>query len=303
MKSNFDVIIIGAGPAGLTASIYLKRANLNVLVIEKEIMGGQINYASSIENYPGFEQISGPDLAEKMYIQAQKLGAEFDNSEVIDITDEKELKTVKTRKEEYTCKKVILAVGRSPKKLSALNEEKLVGKGISYCALCDGMFFKGKDVAIIGGGNSAFEEAIHMTKIASHVTLINRGDSFKAVEALVEEFSNLSNTTIIKNTKVEEFISENDKLSGLRLTDTKTNAENVLKVSGAFVFIGYGPNSNFVNKLNLENKTNYLIVNENYETNADGIYAVGDAIDKKVYQIVTATGEGAIAASDIINKL
>ena len=299
---NFNTIIVGAGPAGLTAAIYLKRANLDVLIIESNLVGGQMNLASSVENYPGFEEISGPELSEKMYNQIIKLGVNFENDEVIDIVDEKEFKIVKTKTNEHTCKNVIVAIGRLPRKLNAINEEELVGKGISYCALCDGMFFKNKKVAIIGGGNSAFEEAIHMANIASHVTLIHRNESFKASALAIERFSNLENTKTITNKKVEEFISENNKLSGLRLTDIITNEESIINVDGAFIFIGYGPNNNFINKLNFENKNNYLVVDDNYETNIDGVYAIGDAIDKKVYQIVTAAAEGAVAAKNIIDK-
>jgi thioredoxin reductase (NADPH) len=280
----------------------LKRANLDVLILESNMAGGQMNLASTIENYPGFENISGPDLSEMMYNQMIKLGVSFENEEVINVINNNEEKIVKTKNNEYKCQNIIIAIGRLPLKLNAINEEKLVGRGISYCALCDGMFFKNKNVAIIGGGNSAFEEAIHMANIASHVTLIHRNELFKATASAIEKFKSLPNTTIITNKKVEEFLSENDKLSALRLKDTINSDETTMKIDGAFIFVGFGPNNNFVNNLNVHNNNNYIVVDENYKTNIDGIYAVGDVIDKKLYQIITAAAEGAIAAKSIINK-
>ena len=300
MKLNFDCIVVGAGPAGLTASIYLKRANLNVLVIEKEMPGGQMNYASLIENYPGFTSIEGPTLASNMYNQAKALGVDFKLTEVLEISDLSDYIIVKTKNEELTCKNVILSTGRQRRKLGVPREEELVGKGISYCALCDGMFFKDKNVLVIGGGNSAVEEAISLAKIVKHVTLIHRSQSFKAEAILVQEMLNIPNITVVCDTVVNEFLEKENKISGVIARNVLTNEISQMDVEGIFISIGYGPNELIFAKTNIKEENGYIIVDKNNRTTVDNIYACGDVTSKDVYQIVTAVGDGALAATSII---
>lgn len=299
---NFDCIVIGAGPAGLTASIYLKRANLNVLVIEKGIPGGQMNFASSIENYPGFISIEGIDLASKMYEQAKELDISFKMAEVKGIKTEFNYKTIILNNEEITCKYIIIATGRQQKKLNIPGEEQLVGKGISYCALCDGMFFKNKNVVVIGGGNSAIEETIQLAKIVKHVTIIHRRDEFKAEAILIDKMLKLDNVSILYNTIVTKFIEENGILSGVSIENNLDKTKSILNIEGAFIYIGYEPDIKIVDGLDIKNSNGYLVVNDKNETNIEGIYACGDSTSKEVYQIVTAIGDGALAATNIIRN-
>lgn len=298
MTSHFNCIIIGAGISGITAAIYLKRANINVLLLEKEMPGGQINKTYKIENYPGFSSIDGPTLAQNLYDQIKQLEIDYryGNVETIKIKDNQ--KVIKTDIGEYTCDYLIIATGRVPRKLNIENEQKLIGHGISYCAICDGSFFKDETVAVIGGGNSALEEALYLSNICKKVIVLYRKDNLRADQILQDQAKEKENIEIRYNSVPTKFIEENNQLSGIEINNTK-----ILKVSGAFIYIGYEPNNEILKDLLLEYEDNYIIVNQKMETNIDGIYACGDIIKKDLYQLTTATSEGAIAAMSIKHKI
>lgn len=291
MSHIFDSIIIGAGISGVTASIYLKRANLNILLLDKEYIGGQIVKTSIIENYPGIESIDGVSFALKLDKQIKSLDINYKMETVIDIIDKGEYKEVITNKNTYQTKTVLISTGRVPRKLGLKKEKELLGNGISYCATCDGYFYKDKDIAIIGGGNSALEAALYLKNMCKSVTIINRSSKLKADQYLIDKCSDIN---ILYNTKITELISENNKLIGL-----KFNEEKELKVDGLFVYIGMIPTLSFVDNLNLETYNDYIVVNDKMETNIKGIYAAGDIIEKEMYQIITAASEGAIASNQI----
>lgn len=293
----YDVIIIGAGCAGISAAIYAKRSNLNVMIIEKETPGGQINKTATIENYPGFTKIEGPELAFKLFEQLQQLKVDYKALEVKEIIDNGDYKTIITNKDSYQTKTVIIATGRVPRKLGVENEDKLYGKGISFCSICDGNLYKDKPIAVIGGGNSAIEESLYLSSIASKLTLIHRNEILRADESLIYELKKKDNVEILYNTEVERFNENNNVLDSIEIKNTQDRTNNILKVDGVFVFVGYEPASDFIKNLDILDENGYVLVNNKMETKIPGIYACGDIIKKDVYQIVTAESEGAVAAT------
>lgn len=297
MENIYDVIVIGSGVAGMTSSLYLKRLNLKVLLIEKEAPGGQINKTSSVENYPGFIQISGPDLAFSIYEQIKKINVEMKSAKVLNIKLEENLKIVETNKGSYKTKTIIIATGREPKPLELDNEQELIGKGISYCSLCDGPFFKGKDVVVVGGGDSALEESIYLATICSSVTIINRRDKLRATDYFINKIKNIDNIKVKYNSVITTLKHENGYLTGIIINETEE-----IMTSGLFIYVGSEPNIEFLSELNINNDKNYILVDDKMETNIDGIYAVGDAIKKDLYQITTAVGDGALAATSLHSK-
>lgn len=292
-----DLIIIGAGPAGISAAIYAKRSGLDVLVIEKNLPGGLINNTNIIENYLGYKSINGAELAINMSDHLEYLNIDIEYKEVIDVVIENDLKKVITNTETYVAKYIIVATGRSAKKLDLSESSKYYGKGLSFCATCDGIFYKDKEVIVIGGGNSAFEEAKYLSNYCKTVKILIRSDKIKADKKLQDEIHNLKNVEILFNSEVEAIFGE-DKVEGVILKNKK-----VLKISGIFINIGYEPKTDFVKKLNLCDKLGYIEVNENYESKIPGIYACGDIIKKKYYQIIIAASEGAIASLNIKNEI
>ncbi len=293
----YDIIIVGAGTAGLTAAIYAKRSNKNILVLEANSYGGQIINASKIENYPAEPNISGFDFATKLYNQTKNLGAEIKFEKVIDINDNKEYKEVITNKNTYQTKTIILATGSDNRKLNIENEDKLLGKGISYCATCDGMFYKDKNVAIVGGGNTALEDALYLSDIAKKVYLIHRRNSFRAEEKLVEEIKNKSNIEIIYSSNITKIIGQ-DKLEKIEIND-----EQQINIDGLFIAVGRIPeNQNFEKLIKLD-KTGYIIADENCHTNIEGIFVAGDNRTKKLRQLVTAASDGAVATTEAIKYI
>jgi len=291
---HYDLIIIGGGIAGITASIYAKRSNLKILIIEKAAIGGLLNKIDKIKNYPGFSEISGYDLSEKLMSQLRDLNVEIKYEEVINIEEEGNLKKVETKSNDYFTKSILIATGRKPKKIGLDNEENLYGRGLSTCALCDANFFKGRDVAVIGGGNSALGEALYLSNIVNKVYLIHRRDKFRADESLINEVLMKENIEIVYNRNVTNINTENEIISNITLD----NGE-IINVSGVFVYVGYIPGTNFVEQLGITNEFGYIITNGYGETKIPGIYAAGDIIDKQIYQLVTAASEGAIAAINI----
>lgn len=299
MKLDYDVIVVGSGPAGITSAIYLKRANINVCIMEKSAPGGQLNKSSTIENYPGFEKITGPELAYNFYEQILKLDIPFINEKVIKIEDKISYKIVETNKKTYTCKGIILALGRKPRSFDNKNVSLLEGKGVSYCSLCDGPLFKNQDVSIIGGGNSALEEALYLTDICKSVTIINRRDVLRGDKMLVDKVLKKDNINILYNSEVVEFNKKDDFLESLLIN---TNGKlNKLDVKACFIFIGYVPATDFLSNLDILDEKGYIKTDKNLKTDIPFIYACGDTINKQVYQIVTATGEGAVSAISFIN--
>ena len=297
----YDIIIVGAGPAGLTAGIYARRASKKVLIFEALSYGGQILNTSSIENYPAAPHISGYDFSTNLYNQTKELGAEILFEKVIDIKDNKEYKEVITNKNTYKSKTIILATGAENRKLNIENEDNLVGKGVSYCATCDGGFYKGKDVAVVGGGNNALEEAIYLTDIASKVYLIHRRDCFRADDAIVEKLKSKDNVEFVYNSNVTK-LNANDTLESIEVTNKDGNTKNI-NVSAVFIAVGRVPeNQNFAKIIDL-NESGYVIASEDCHTNVDGIFVAGDNRVKSLRQLVTATSDGAVAATEAIKYI
>lgn len=289
----YDIIIIGAGPAGMTAAIYAKQARKNVLVIEKDTYGGQILKANSVKNYPGFNEISGYDFASKLYNQLTNLNIEIKFEEVISIESTSKVKEIITNKSKYTAKSIIICTGGTNRKLNIPNEDKFLGKGISYCTTCDGMFFKDKIVAVYGGGNSAVDGALYLSDICKKVYIIYRGNDFKTEINNIDALKNKNNIEIIFNTNITNIIG-NEQLESIIL---KTNdKEYNLNIDGLFIEIGYIPVSSLCkNIVNIDSK-GYIISNEDCTTNIDGIFVAGDIRTKDIRQLTTACSDGTIAA-------
>ncbi len=290
MKLNFDCIVIGAGIAGLTAAIYLKRAGKNVVIIEKSMPGGQILKTNSIKNYPGFIEIDGFSLIRKILDQIDNLEIQIIKEEVKEI---KNLKVV-TDNNIYLTKNIIIATGRKPRILGLQNENELIGKGISFCASCDGNLFKNEKVAVVGGGNTAFEEALYLSNICSKVYLIHRSENYRAENYLINELKQKQNVFLMPNEIITKLNTKEGYLESIE-TD-----KNKYDIKALFVAIGQIP---AVIKIeNLETENGYIKVNNKMETNINGIYACGDCIKKDVYQLTTAAAEGTVAATSIINR-
>lgn len=294
---KYDLIIIGAGPAGVAAAIYAKRSGLNILLIEKNMVGGLLNNINSIENYPGIKNISGPDLAFNMFEQLKNLNIKIQKEEVLDIKLEDNLKKVITNKDAYFTKAIILATGRATNKLNVLNADKFLHKGISYCAICDGNLYKDQEVCVVGGGDSAFQESLYLANICSKVTILIRSDKARAKKELLNRVKEIKNIEILYNSSIES-LDGKDKLESIQLTNG-----NTIKCTALFVYIGFLPSLAFLDNLDIAMENNYLIVDNNYETSINGIYAVGDNIKQKIYQIVTAASAGAVAATNVFNEL
>ena len=292
-----DCIVIGAGPAGLTAAIYLKRANINSIIIEKGPYGGKVNYTSMVNNYLGFQEVSGPDLAEKFYIHAMENGVEIISDEIVEVSKNNDMFIVKSTDEEYHARSVIVASGTEDKKLNLENAYKFEHKGISYCAICDGPLYKNKVVAIIGGGNSALEEALYLANITQKVYLIHRRNEFRGDKALIDLVKKNTNIELVMNANVIELKGEN-KLEAIALDNGQT-----LNVEALFPYIGQIPNYTFLKFDNLSNESGYIIVNSNMETSIDGLFAAGDVTNNELKQIATASGNGAVAAQGVISYL
>ncbi|MEN2768513.1 thioredoxin-disulfide reductase [Ornithinibacillus xuwenensis] len=292
----YDVIIAGAGPAGMTAAVYASRANLDTLMLERGIPGGQMANTEDVENYPGFDNILGPDLSNKMFEHAKKFGAEYAYGDIKQVEDHGDLKTVIAGNKEYKTKALIITTGAQYKKLGIPGEEELSGRGVSYCAVCDGAFFKEKELIVVGGGDSAVEEGVYLTKFASKVTIVHRRDSLRAQKILQQRAFDNEKVEFIWDTTVEKINGPEGKVSSVTLKDVETGETYEKQADGAFIYIGMVPLSEPFQSLGITNEDGYVLTNENMETSIPGIYAAGDIRDKKLRQIVTATGDGSIAA-------
>ena len=302
LKEYYDVIIVGGGPGGITAGIYAVQAGLKPIIIEKALEGGQVNNTEKVENWPGFPSIGGIELAEKFAEHAREFDVEFLNAEVIDLEIAGDKKTViLDNGKKVSSKVVVISTGSNPRKLGVPGEREFAGKGISYCATCDGHFFTDQHIAVIGGGNSALDETLFLTKIAKKITIVQNLPKLTADKLLQQRVEATGKVDYIFNTVVEK-IEGTDKVEKLILKNTQTGERSELEVSGAFIFIGLAPNTTFLkDKLKL-NEYGYIVTDENMETEIPGVYAVGDVREKEVRQIVTAAADGAIAISNAARK-
>ncbi len=296
----YDVVIIGSGPAGLAAAIYAKRAQLNVIVIEKAgLSGGQIINTYEVDNYPGTPGISGFELSTKFREHADKLETTFVNGEVTDFNLEGNIKVITLDNgTQYKSHTVIIATGGAPRHLSVEGEEKLSGMGVSYCATCDGAFFRNKIVAVVGGGDVAVEDAIFLARISKQVYVIHRRDQFRASKSIIARLMALENVTILWDSVVEK-INGKENVETIDVKNVKTNETNSYEVAGIFIAVGYMPNSDVYKKVVAVDDAGYIIAGENCETNIPGVFAAGDVRTKELRQIITATSDGANAITAV----
>jgi len=307
MDNHFDAIIIGAGAAGLTAGIYLSRAKVKTLILNEGAVGGQMVLTHEIANYPGVENISGYELARTMKSQAQKFGCIIKSNVKItslELNDDVKKITVND-KDVYTANAIIISTGGKSRMIGAISENEFKGKGISYCATCDGDFFQDKEIIVVGGGNSALEEAVSLTKYASKVTIIHQFDHFQALEHYVDEAKKNEKINFIMESKIIEFVGD-EKLESVKVQHQSSSEITEMKIDGVFIFIGYVPNTESLEGLIELNKWKEIVVDKDMKTNVMGVFAAGDSIQKKYRQVTTAVADGTIAAlsaADFINSL
>ncbi|NRS52107.1 thioredoxin-disulfide reductase [Brevibacillus sp. HB2.2] len=291
----YDVIIAGAGPAGMTAAVYTSRANMSTLMLERGIPGGQMANTEDIENYPGFTSILGPDLSTKMFEHAQQFGAEYAYGEIKEIRDEEPYKRVITGDKEYLTKSVIVATGAEHRLLGVQGEKELSGRGVSYCAVCDGAFFRNKELVVVGGGDSAVEEAVFLTRFASKVTIVHRRDQFRAQKILQKRAFDNEKIEVIWDTELKEIRGEG-KVQAVLLQNAKTGEQREYPADGVFIYVGMDPLTASVRPLGITNDAGYVLTDEKMNTKVKGVFAAGDVREKMLRQVVTATGDGSIAA-------
>lgn len=293
----YDLIIIGMGIAGISASIYAKRSNLKILCLEEKMIGGTLNYIDRIDNYPGLSSINGSAFVYKLIEQLQELEIEYKLESVKNIIKSNEIFEITTLKNKYLAKKILVTTGRSPKKINIENEEKFLGRGISYCAVCDGAFFKNKDVAVVGGGQSALSEALYLANVVNKVYLIHRKNKFSAQASIVDKVVNNPKINILYEEEIKSILG-NEYLERIELKSGK-----LISVSGLFVYIGYTPTISYLKEFDIFDDEGYIAVNSNYETKTKGIYAAGDIVKKEFYQLIIAASEGAKAALEISKSI
>lgn len=303
-QSVYDVIIIGSGPAGMMAATYAGRANLKVLLLEKGAPGGKMLTTAEIENWPGIDMITGMQLSQNMYKQATALGAKYAMGDVAEIRINENLReVVLTNETMYTGKTVLIATGTKERSLPAPGINENIGRGVSFCAICDGAFFRGKDVVVVGGGNSAIEESYHLAKLVNKVTVLVRKDHLRAEKILQDKLTTCDNVEIVYNTEIVEVKSENNKVSQVVTVQNQTNEQKIIDASGVFIYVGSDPVSQMFHNLAICDEFGYIVTDENMQTKIPGIYAIGDVRQKFLRQIVTATGDGAVAAQHLQNYL
>ena len=304
MDLQYDVIIIGSGPAGLTAAIYATRANLTTAIIEGDTPGGKLTKTYEIENYPGFERISGVDLAMQMMEHGQKFGAVMEFSPVTEIDDEGEFKLVHLGDGRVlTTRAVIVATGTNERQLDLPRAKEFTGRGISYCAVCDGAFYRNKEVVVIGGGNSALEESLYLTQLVEKVNIIIRRDVFRADATVVDKVRNNPKINIITKSLPQELVIEDNAIKGLVIKNVETGELSTVECAGIFPYMGADPATGFLKNLNILDERGYIVVNKDMETAVPGIYGAGDVTVKNLRQVVTSTNDGAIAANACVKYL
>ena len=302
MAKKYDVIGIGAGPGGLTAGLYASRANLSVLILDRGIYGGQMNNTAEVENYPGFKSILGPDLAEKMYQGATQFGAEYAYGSVEKVEVNGDLKQVITDSETYEAPVVIIATGSQYRKLGVEGEVEYAGRGVSYCAVCDGAFFKDQPLAVIGGGDSAVEEGGYLAKLASNVNIIHRRDQLRAQKILQERAFANDKIDFTWDTVVTKINGDGQKVTSVSIHNKKTG-DGELKVNGVFIYVGVIPLSEPFKELGITDEQGWIKTDELMQTSLPGVYAIGDVRAKELRQITTAVGDGSIAGQQAFNYL
>lgn len=300
---KYDVIIIGAGPGGMTAALYLSRSNLSVLMLDRGVYGGQMNNTAEIENYPGFESVMGPDLSEKMYKSATQFGAEYAFGTVEKIEDHGQEKTVITDMGSYVTNSVVIATGSQYKKLGVQGEETYGGRGVSYCAVCDGAFFRNKHVVVVGGGDSAVEEGMYLAGLADKVTVLHRRDQLKAQQILQQRAFANPKMEFKWFTEVQEILGDDKKVSGVKVINNQTNESSIIDAQGVFIYVGINPITEPFSNLAITNAGGWIITDNNMATTVPGIFAIGDVRQKELRQVTTAVGDGAIAGQSVYQYL
>lgn len=295
----YDTMIIGAGPAGMTAALYAARSNLKVALLERGIYGGQMNNTAEIENYPGYARISGPELAEKMFEPLENLGVEHLFGQVEKIEDHGDFKKIITEDEVFETKTVILAPGANHRHLGVPGEEEYNSRGVSYCAVCDGAFFRDEDLLVVGGGDSAVEEAIFLTRFAKSVTIVHRRDQLRAQKLLQERAFANEKISFIWDSVVKEIKGDDLRVTSVVFENVKTGQSSESDFGGVFVYVGLDPVSDFVKDLGICDEAGWVVTDQHMKTAIDGIYAIGDVRQKDLRQITTAVGDGAVAGQEV----
>ena len=304
MDAQYDVVILGAGPAGMSAAVYASRAGLKTAMLEKGAPGGKLVKTNEISNYPGFVTSGGPELALKMFEHSTAFGAEYLYGDVTKLNDLGEIKEIELMDgSTVTAKAVIIATGRDEKLLNVPGEQRYTGQGVSYCAVCDGAFFKDEEVAVIGGGNSALEEAMYLTQFAKKVYIVIRRDVFRADEIVQQQLAENDKIEVIRKHVPVEVTGENGKVCGIVLKNVETEEKMTLNVKAVFPYIGQDPGTSFVSHLDILDRQRYILTDEHMATKVPGIYAAGDVVAKTLRQVVTATSDGAIAAQSVFHYL
>lgn len=303
MTKKYDVIVIGAGPGGLTAALYASRANLSVLILDRGLYGGQMNNTDAIDNYPGFSEVKGPELGEKMYNSTMKFGAEFEYGDVQSVTLEGNEKIVKTDTAEYSTQALIIATGADHRHLNVPGEEEYSGKGVSYCAVCDAAFFKNEDIAVIGGGDSAIEEGIYLAQSAKSVTVIHRRDQLRAQPTLQKRAFANDKIHFIWNGITESIDGDGNRVTGITYRDKVSGEEKKLATHGVFIYVGVIPQTAPFKNLGVTDENGWIPTDEHMRTKVAGIFALGDVRAKDLRQIANAVGDGSIAGQEAYNYL
>lgn len=299
---KYDVVVIGTGPGGMTAALYAARANLSVAMLDRGVYGGQMNNTDDIENYPGFTSIKGPELSEKMYKSAMNSGVEFVYGDVQQITlDSEQVKHIKTDSDELIANAVIIATGATHRKLGVPGEDKFAGKGVSYCAVCDGAFFRNKDVAVVGGGDSAISEGLYLANVTKNVNVIHHRDKLRAQQVLQDRAFNNQKMDFTWNSNVKEIVGDDTYVTGVKVQ--RNGHDETIPTSGVFIYIGNVPNSKMFANLNITDEQGWILTNDEMETSVPGIFAIGDVRKKKLRQITTAVGDGGIAGQNAYEYL
>lgn len=304
MADKYDVIVIGAGPGGMTAALYASRANLKVAMLDRGVYGGQMNNTAEVENYTGFKSILGPDLAEQMYQSSIQFGADFVYGNVEKVTvDEDGIKHVKTDSGELEAPAIVIATGSQYRKLGIPGEDEYSGKGVSYCAVCDGAFYRGKNVTTVGGGDSAVEESEYLAKLVNNVNIVHRRDQLRAQKILQDRAFANDKIGFTWNTIVTEIVGDGKKVTGVKTHNKETNEDRLVPTDGVFIYIGNVPMTEPFKDLGITDEQGWVITDDEMKTSAPGVFAVGDVRDKKLRQITTAVGDGGIAGQGVFSYI
>ena len=304
MADKYDVIVIGAGPGGMTAALYASRANLKVAMLDRGVYGGQMNNTAEVENYTGFKSILGPDLAEQMYQSSIQFGADFVYGNVEKVTvDEDGIKHVKTDSGELEAPAIVIATGSQYRKLGIPGEDEYSGKGVSYCAVCDGAFYRGKDVTTVGGGDSAVEESEYLAKLVNNVNIVHRRDQLRAQKILQDRAFANDKIDFTWNTIVTEIVGDGKKVTGVKTHNKETNEDRLVPTDGVFIYIGNVPMTEPFKDLGITDEQGWVITDDEMKTSVPGVFAVGDVRDKKLRQITTAVGDCGIAGQGVFSYI